>query len=91
MKRCPYCGSPIVTTELILPRTKRRILAIVQHFPGISAERLRELVWINDPNGGPESRKAIHVHIHHLNKRLAPFGLAVRGSVSGGYRLQEKQ
>ena len=71
-----------------LPRTKRRILNLVQRFPGIAAERLRELVWQHDPAGGPESRKAIHVHVHQLNHLLKPHGVEVRGSVSEGYRLR---
>jgi DNA-binding response OmpR family regulator len=71
---------------LTLPRTKRAILNIVQRRPGISAEELRNLVWADDPAGGPEDRKTIHVHVSQLNKRLAVFGIAVRGG-TGGYRI----
>jgi hypothetical protein len=86
--RCPGCGRPLPHDNLGLPPIKRRIHDIVGRHPGISAEHLCELVWADDPGGGPESgRKAIHVHVNQLNHRLAPFGIAVRGSLSAGYRL----
>jgi hypothetical protein len=87
---CPACGQTCVPPELVLPRVKRRILEAVQRCPGISAEGLRNSVWSDDPNGGPECRHGIHVHIHQLNRRLEPFGIAVRAprGGSGGYQLQ---
>jgi hypothetical protein len=84
---CPGCGRPLPNDGLVLPRVKRRILDLIHHHPGISAERLRDLIWCADPNGGPD-RKTIHVHIHQLNQTLAPFGIEVRGHVSNGYRVQ---
>jgi hypothetical protein len=83
---CPYCGSPTVPAGLVLPRIKQLILSIVQKRPGIDAEALRAVVWADDPAGGPEDRKVLHVHVHQLNRRLAPLGIAVRGG-TGGYRL----
>jgi hypothetical protein len=70
-----------------LPRIKQRILEFVHRNPGIGSERLRTLVW-DDPSGGPENPKNLHAHIWGLNQKLAPLGFTVRGSVSGGYRLQ---
>jgi hypothetical protein len=85
---CPGCGRPVPRGDLDLPHVKRRIFDLVNQRPGISAERLCELVWADDPSGGPESgRKAIHVHVNQLNRRLASFGIAVRGSLTAGYRL----
>jgi hypothetical protein len=81
---CPSCGRPLPA----LPRVKQRIFDLVGRYPGIAAERLRELVWADDPNGGPENRKLIRVHVHQLNRMLAPFGVRVRGSISYGYRIQ---
>ena len=77
----------MIPAGLTLPRTKRAILDAVRARPGISAEDLRAIVWTADPNGGPEDRKVLHVHVHQLNKLLASLGVAVRGSVSGGYRV----
>jgi hypothetical protein len=56
---CPTCGQPVVSSALILPPTKARILELVRHRPGIGAETLRALIWADDPNGGPEDHKVI--------------------------------
>jgi DNA-binding response OmpR family regulator len=80
-----------VGDDLELPRIKRKIFDYVSGHPGASAERLREVVWADDQDGGPETLKAIHVHINQLNRRLAPYRVRIRGSVSGGYRIQFHQ
>jgi hypothetical protein len=84
---CPTCGQPKLTGDLLLPPVKRRIVEIVRRRPGISAEELRTLVW-SGPDGGPENPKCLHVHVFQLNKMLAPLGLVVRGSGSGGYQMR---
>jgi hypothetical protein len=77
--------------DLDLPRVKRKIYDAVSRYPGITAERLCALVW-DDPSGGPESgRKAVHVHVHGLNKLIARYGVEVRGSVTGGYHVRFHQ
>src|SRR5262249_7305470 len=83
---CPTCGRPIAPAEPALPPIKRRILAVVNKRPGITAEQLRGIVWAHDSAGGPETFKVIQVHIWQLNNLLAPLGIAVRGG-SNGYRL----
>lgn len=90
---CPRCGQPMIPVGLTLPRTKRRILNAVQRRPAITAEELRDLVWQDDPTGGPECRHALYVHINQLNLRLAPFGIAVRAPRGGsdGYRIVSAQ
>jgi hypothetical protein len=50
----------------------------VQRHPDISAGELRRLVWADDPNGGPEDRKCLHVHVSQLNHLLAVHGIMVR-------------
>jgi hypothetical protein len=87
---CPCCGQPILPEGLRLPPIKARILDAVQRHPGISAERLRGIVWQADPNGGPEDRKVLHVHVSQLNSRLAPFGVMVRApkGAGAGYRVR---
>jgi DNA-binding response OmpR family regulator len=89
-KTCPACGQVMVPNEeLRLPPIKRRILEIVQRRPGVSAEQLRSAVWEHDPNGGPGCRQTIHVHIHQLNRSLAPLGFIVRARGGAGYRIQK--
>jgi hypothetical protein len=65
----------------------------VRRRPGVSADTLREIVWADDPNGGPEDRKVLHVHIHQLNRLLAPCGIVVRApfGVGAGYRIRRRQ
>jgi hypothetical protein len=86
-KTCPACGQPIVPEGLQLPKTKARIFEAVRRRPDISAEELRTIVWADDPAGGPEDRKVLHVHVSQLNHLLAPHGIMVR-SQGGGYRIR---
>jgi hypothetical protein len=84
---CSRCGQPIPPTGLRLPPIKQRIYDAVQRHPDITAEELRCLVWAEDPTGGPEDRKVLHVHVSQLNQLLAPHGIMVR-SQGGGYRIR---
>jgi len=84
---CPQCQQVIAPTGLRLPPIKQRILEIVRSHPDISAEELRSLVWADDPNGGPECRHTIFVHVAQLNQLLAVHGIMVR-SQGGGYRIR---
>jgi hypothetical protein len=83
---CAACGAALQVYEP-LPRIKKRIFDAVRKNPGISAERLRLLVWHDDPNGGPESRQNVHVQINQLNRLLVREGLRIQGHVTNGYKL----
>ena len=82
---CPSCGQPIPPTGLRLPPLKAKLFEIVRKHPGISSEELRTRLWADDPAGGQEDRKVLHVHINQTNHRLAPHGLRIR--FRGGYRI----
>jgi len=84
---CPTCQQVIPPEGLRLPRIKRIIFEAVQRRPDISAAELRDIVWADDPNGGPEDRKCLHVHVSQMNRLLAPHGIMVR-SQGGGYRVR---
>jgi hypothetical protein len=73
--------------ERRLPRVKRRIFAAIDRRPGISADELMNVVYADDPNGGPDSRKCVHVHIHQFNKRLAREGMTIKGHTTDGYKI----
>jgi hypothetical protein len=83
---CSCCGQ-LIAPDVSLPPIKQRIFDAVRRRPGIGSEDLRSVVW-NGPDGGPENRKVVHVHINQLNRLLVPFGLRVRGSRSHGYHVQ---
>jgi len=84
---CQTCGQVIPPTGLRLPKIKQRIYDAVQRRPDITAEELRCVVWADDPAGGPEDRKVLHVHVSQLNRTLAVHGIMVR-SQGGGYRIR---
>jgi hypothetical protein len=77
---CESCGQPILAQSELppLPPIKQRILDCVRRRPGINAEELRCVVWADDPSGGPENRKCLHVHVNQLNHLLASLGIVVR-------------
>jgi hypothetical protein len=66
---------------------KQRIFETVQRRPGITAADLRDVVWADDPNGGPECRHTIFVHVSQLNHLLEPHGIVIR-SQGGGYQIR---
>jgi len=86
---CEACGQPVLQRSELppLPPIKHKIFDAVRKRPGISAEELRCIAWANDPAGGPEDRKVLHVHVSQMNKQLAPYGLTVR-SAGGGYSIR---
>ncbi len=69
-----------------LSATQQRIYDAVCRNPGIRAARLRDLVWADDPNGGPENRHNLYVQINRMNRKLAVRHLAINAR-GGGYRL----
>ena len=91
MSVCRCCGLPVVVPEVYrsikLPRVKQRIFDIIAKRPGIPVDLLRDYVWVDDPDGGPESKSTIYVHIVQMNKILAEQGVRVV-SREFGYYLQ---
>jgi hypothetical protein len=87
MNICPTCGRPRIADDdgVHLTPIQARILDAVRRRPGIDAESLRSLAWPS-ADGGPESPSNLHVQVNQLNRKLAPYGIAVRGSRFYGYR-----
>jgi hypothetical protein len=87
---CRMCGRPIVADSLRLSPIRRRIFNLIERHGEIANEVLHAALYGSDPNGGPD-RSVIRAHIYHLNKILAPYGLAVRatqgGNVGAVYRM----
>ena len=81
---CEACGQPVPVRSELPPLTpiQQRIFDLVRQHPGcLTAERLRGLVW-DGPDGGPETRQTIFVHIAGLNRRLTPLHISVRSEAS---------
>lgn len=90
MKCCPACGQTLPDPELIKGITfrgkKQVILQAVfkagKH--GICNERLVELLYADDREGGPENpNNTISAHVWAINKILRPRGLQIRSSAIG--------
>jgi hypothetical protein len=86
---CESCGQPVLMRSELPPLTKiqQKIFDAVKRRPGLlSAEQLREIVW-DGPDGGPESRNTLFVHLAGLNQRLTALHIVVR-SEAGKYRIR---
>ena len=72
---CPCCGQavavdPVTATRAALTPMQRAIFDIVMRRPGLSRERLADVVYADDPQGGPDfAGSVISVHIMQANKR----------------------
>lgn len=85
---CPTCGHPIVSDEIgiVLTPLQRRIFNIVKRagIAGISRDDLMEMLYANAADGGPSNRNIIAVTCHQMNRRLAQFSIAIKGSRGSG-------
>ena len=89
-RHCPGCGRPLVVdVDESLTPTQRRILDVLKRRGSASADELRDALWSDDPDGGPDNTSTLHAHIWHLNQRLKSRGLRVRASRWSGYRIIE--
>jgi hypothetical protein len=54
---------------------RKKIVEIIgQHPEGLMRHQLFELVYANDPEGGPENENVISVHIRKANRQLERQG-----------------
>ncbi len=75
-----------------LSRTERRIWNIVRRFPGLPAQDIANMVYADDPDGGPlGATETVRVHVRGINRRLAVVGQCISGQRNGhnGYRLYQ--
>lgn len=79
-RECPECGHPIPDDEIaaLLTPGQRRVYEIVRMAgaAGISSRDIRDKLYENEPNGGPETN-IISVFAHYANVRLRPHGLKI--------------
>ncbi|WP_454000767.1 hypothetical protein [Afipia felis] len=94
---CPCCRQTTdhpdpkrLIASIPLGGAKRRLVqALLNHFgEWIATERLADLTYIDDPNGGPMSyRFKISMMKKEANRQLAPMGLTIESACAAGYRL----
>lgn len=94
---CKCCGQTLPTPYpkgVRLPKVQLAIFEAIRKAGkyGITRERVREVVYADDPDGGPEFDNVISVHVNRINKALSPAGLKIQSAVGRGnscYRLLE--
>lgn len=92
LKRCACCGQIIPPADHPFrnAEVKRKIYdAISKHPEGLNRKTIVDLVYGDDPDGGPENMNVISVHVKKMNPRLAPQGLRITstGGPYSTYRL----
>lgn len=98
MTCCPTCGQGIpggeapieALTDAKVPKQQREILRIlVGCYPrDIGVEALIEIIWGNDPDGGPlDPRSVINTQLCRLRPAILKYGWTIprRGGGSGNY------
>lgn len=91
---CPHCGHPMAPDGAAgsLYGRQRRFFQIVERAgtDGIDGPRLRQKLYADIADGGPESPHIIAVMAQQINRKIKPFGLTIRARAGKGapYRLQ---
>lgn len=84
---CKCCGHPLPPDDLEqrLTPMQGRLYQILRRAGtrGVEGRMLMELLYQDDPSGGPESTNIINVMSKNINKRLEAFGLAVQATARG--------
>jgi hypothetical protein len=91
---CKCCGHPVVADEIAreLPPVCQRIFLAVKAAGtrGITTRRIAQIVYADDPHGGPESNSISVLISQSINPRLRNHGLVIRARRGPGavVRLQ---
>lgn len=96
MTICPTCGQEAALDfpdGLELPPIRFKIFEAVRRAGprGITPESLLNVVYGDDPNGGPlQAHKSVQVSIHKMNDKLRGWGLRIRSGARGQpYKLEK--
>jgi hypothetical protein len=95
--KCPCCGQPLAKPIAIadpaipyLHTQRQALFNLLKANPqGLTAEQIRARIFHTKRNGEPYCEKVVSVTLHHLNKKIAPWGLKVAATGGWGsvYRL----
>ena len=88
---CPTCRRPYPPRLVVHGPVRQRIVNLVASRPdGITRGELLDLVYADEPNGGPDNPNTISVLIKHANEELAAQGFCIEPAWLGPgarYRL----
>lgn len=74
-KICLACGRPFPPRLVVRGPVRQRIVDLIASRPdGITRGEILDLVYADDPNGGPDNPNTISVLIKHANAELAAQG-----------------
>ena len=98
LKKCPCCGQEVsdflwVDRELVrLGAMQQRLVNILKAAPeGLTVYDVVDRLYSSSASGGPSGNNIIAVMAAHINKKLKPLGISIRGTGGPGsvYRLVE--
>ena len=92
---CAHCGQPIAgpfpdPESIDLQRRHRQVLKILidAHGRYVPAARVAELVYADDPDGGPLGAvDIVSAFAHHLRRKMRPLGWNIESKRFAGYRI----
>ena len=89
---CPHCRQMFAVTADdigIQGRVERRYYEVIARRPhGITSEELTNIVYAEDPNGGPTSFSIVKATVFRLNQKLKPLGLKIASTKGRGARFK---
>lgn len=60
---------------------QRRLVDVLSKAPdGLEINRVKELLYSNDPDGGPETNNIIAVMASQINRKMSKHGLKIKSS-----------
>ena len=89
-RRCPCCGAPLAEELGIKPSVRlgpnqQALFDLLRRHPqGITNEAIRERLFATNRKGDPYHGSIVAVMTHHVNRKIKPWGLAIRGTGGPG-------
>jgi hypothetical protein len=88
---CPACRRPFPPLLVVHGPVRQRVVDLIANRPdGITRAELLDLVYADDPNGGPDTPNTISVLVKNANAELAALGYRIEPAWRGRgarYRL----
>ena len=94
VKVCECCGHPLpdLAVQLELTKRQRQMFEALRRAgkAGITLDRIMEVVYGDDSDGGPDSTTVLHVQRTKMKGKLAKFGLQITTTKGHGslWRLE---
>jgi hypothetical protein len=90
---CPHCRRPFPPQLLVAGSVRQRLVNAIANRPdGITIAELMDVVYADDPSGGPETPNSLYVIKRFANRQLTPQGYRIEPTSRGAgarYRLVE--